>query len=116
MTPCYQINIKFADEVTHNVLIKNVTHSPFALRPIGVLLLFRICPQQIAQQALVWNVCRPFYHLEIPVVIQFLTQSAMHAQYFVVDKCCDGQLLEHRHKPLEEFAVFLIIAISQGCF
>ena len=89
MTSRDKIDIKFLCEVGHNVFIKCVTDTSLALSPVCILVILGICPQDVANQPLVRNVCWPLDHLDVPVVVQLLTATTVHAQDLVVDESSD---------------------------
>ena len=109
---CYKIDIELLGEVGHYIFIEYVAYSAFTFRPVLVHAFFWICPEHVAQQALVWDVCRALYHLNVTVVIQLLAQASMHAKDFVVDQRCYWQLFEHAYKPLKQPAILLICRID----
>lgn len=75
-----------------------------------MLVLLGVSPEQIAEQSLVRDVRWPLDHLNVPVVVKFLTQTAVHAQYFVIDECSHRELFEDADKLFEEAAILLVRA------
>ena len=61
-----------------------------------------ITPQQIAQHARVWDIRRSLHFIDLLQRRQFRRQSAVHAQYFVVDDGHDGQAIEAIGKRLPQ--------------
>ena len=110
MTSGNQVDVELLCKRVHHIFIEHVAHSTLALRPVGNLILFGVRPQKIAKQTLVWNVRGSLDHFKIAVVVEFLTQAAMHAQDFIINESSNGQLLEDANELLEHFAVLLVIA------
>ena len=79
MAPSNQVNVQLLSEVSHYVLIESITDASFTILVVLELVLLRVGPEQVAQQSLVWDVGGPFDHLYVSVLVQLLTQAAVHA-------------------------------------
>ena len=105
-----EVDVEFLGKSMDHIFIEHIAHASLALSPVWNLVLLWVCPQQIAKQTLVWNVCWSFDHFKIAVIVEFLAKTTMHAQYFIVDQSGDRQLLEDADEFLEHLAVLLIVA------
>lgn len=101
MTSRYEVNIQLLSEVLDDILVKSITDSSLAFLVILILVLLRICPKQVTQQSLIWNVAWSLYHLNVPVFVELLTEATVHAEDLVVDKGGNRQLLEHIYELLK---------------
>jgi len=84
-----KIDIELFHKVCYNVVIEHVADSSFALAPVLMLALLGVSPKHVAEQPLVGDIGGSLYHLEVSVVVEFLTEPAMHAQDLVVDQSCN---------------------------
>lgn len=111
----YQINVELFGEVLNDILVEGVADTSLGVLIVLVLILLWVSPQQVAEKALVRNVARPFDHFYVAVFVELLTQTAMHAENFVVDQCSDWGLFENADKFLEQPTVLLVL-LCEGDF
>lgn len=79
----YKINVEFLGKVSNNIFVEDIADASLTLLVLGYLRL-RIGPQQVAEEALIWDVCWPLYHLDVSVVCQLLTQTAVHTKNLII--------------------------------
>lgn len=59
-----QVEVVFFQETMNNLLAEKETDPPFGLSP-SLHILIWICPEQVAKQSRVWDVCWPNYLVDL---------------------------------------------------
>ena len=62
-----------------------------------------ICPQQITQQAFLWNFLRPLNIVYLLNLLQVWRNTPMHTQNLILNQCCDRQIIEQTYKLFPKF-------------
>ncbi len=96
-----QVEVVFLQENADDIGTEGVAHSPFVVAP-ALDVDFRVRPQQVAEESLVWDVGGPDDASDLVEAVEFGTESAVHAYDLVVDDRCDRQAIEALGKRLPQ--------------
>lgn len=91
----------------HYILVKSIADAAFTILIVLILVFLGVGPKQVAEETLVWDVRRPLDHLDVAVLVELLTEAAVHAQDLVIYKCGNRKLFEDIDEFFEKAAVFL---------
>lgn len=59
--------------------------------------IYGIAPKQIAKPSLLWHLSKPVQLLNVLQLLAIRGDSSMHCEVFLINQCCNGQLIEEVH-------------------
>ena len=88
-----EVDIVLFQELFDDGLSKSVRNTAVVLSPAR-LALFRVRPDQVTEEAILWHFCRPGDLLKLGDCDELWAETAMHTQDFVIDERSDRHAIE----------------------
>ena len=110
--PADQVQVVLLVEVLDYYLPKSVRHTSIVLAPVNHVL-FRVCrvtPQQVAEQAAVWDISGSQDFVNLLQIVEFWRQAAVNAENFVVHDGCHWETVEALDELLPKFKAVASLA------
>ena len=89
------------------ILVKSIADAALTILIVLILVFLGVGPEQVAEETLVRDIRRPLYHLDIAVLVELLTKTAVHTQDLVIYERRNRKLFEDVDEFFEKAAVFL---------
>ena len=112
MSSAYEIQIMSLQKLAHTIGAKGVGDASVILAP-GLHLLVRVCPQQIAQQPCVWDVCRPRDAFDLLQGFELRREPAVHAQDLHIPLSIFSLCSDSRRSFLESIGRMIFARLQQ---
>jgi hypothetical protein len=104
MSSTHKIKIVSSEELCHNILSEGKGHSTIVLTPTNDIFIW-ISPQQIAEEASVWDISGSHDSLDLFHVLQLWAEASVHAEDLLVDDGSHGKAVKGISEDLPKLDV-----------